>query len=146
MDTMKKRPPQARQNRGSHRAALAVENLEDRRLMSTTSSRSVLLPLAVQDAPRRDLQSETLRSDMLAPARERIDDSTNNTLLRVDRPRTNHNTNSGGGVLNNIGNSSAVNSVKRDWNKLAQSSTVKTVDNKLRQFGDSLASSFKKLF
>jgi hypothetical protein len=141
MGTMKKRSPQARPNRPSHRAALSIENLEDRRLLSTTSSRSVLLNLAVRDGPQRHLQSETRRSDTLAPTREGLDDS----LLRVDRPRIAHNTNSGG-VLNNIANSSAVKTVKRDWNKLSQSSTVKTVDNKLRQFGDSVASSFKKLF
>ena len=50
------------------------------------------------------------------------------------------------GVLTSLDKSSAVKTVDQDFRKLSQSPTVKTVGDKLQQFGDSVASSFKHLF
>ncbi len=151
MRTMRQRPFPARAKRAIHRATLRLEGLEDRRLMSSALVHSAHGPQLLDDNAQRRLHAAPIdarRSAAISPVANRLAGErdqlvkTASTLgAAVERATATNN-----GALSSLANSSAVKSLNQDWNKLSQSSTVKTVSSKLQHFGDSLATSLKKLF
>jgi hypothetical protein len=147
---------QARALRAVRRATPLLESLEDRRLMSTASGHSRAAQQRLDDlvSGPRHLERSTLRAGLqIAPSphvnpleREGAHLVNTANTLKAELNHAEPAVDGNNGVLNSLGNNSAVKAVDQGFQKLSQSSTVKTMGNKLQQFGDSVASSFKHLF